>query len=113
MALFAFAAALAAQTITVEPGTPPEVATAFEAWAGCVMERVEQDDGEGSAQRAAAAIVAACEDRQRALSAAHDRWVDAQPISASAKRDARRNMARSVAQLRGQIARMIRSMRED
>lgn len=110
----AIAAALAAaQTIEVEPGTPPEVATAFEAWANCLIDRVEGDDGRLPPQRAADAALAGCGALQTALTGAHARWLETAPLDARAKRNMRRSMARSVAQLRGQVARLIRSVRED
>lgn len=113
MIALSLAAALAAQAISVDPETPPEVTTAFQAWAGCITEGVEADDGERSPRQAAEAILAACRSRQTALSAAHGRWVDASGLSEREKAEARRSMAQSVEALGGQVARMIRMQRDD
>jgi hypothetical protein len=108
--LIALAAAFLAAE---EPPPTPAVAAALQAWGECVNEKIDRADRGLSPDRAADAVLAECASLQQSLLAEHARWLESSTLSDAAKRRARRSMDRSLATLRGQVARGIRMMRDD
>jgi len=94
-------------------GAPPEMAAAFGSWANCLHGQLDEADAEAPARRVADAALAACQPLQDAFVAAHARWLDGSTLREREKREARRSMARSVQQLRGNVLRLVREMRRD
>lgn len=119
MILTLAAAALAAAqpqtqtTVAIDSSVPPDMAVKFEAWTRCLIENVEADDGRARPQAVADLAIRACASAQAEMVTAHRTWLAGSTLSDREKRNAARNFDRSVQRLRGQLARMVRMMRED
>jgi hypothetical protein len=86
---------------------------AFTGWTRCLSLELDQADRAVPVRRVADAALGACRPLQDAMLSAHGRWLDGSSLSAREKAEARRSMARSVRDLRANVARMVRMMRED
>jgi hypothetical protein len=102
--LAAAALAMLQPQITVEPGTPPEVARAFGQWASCMSGTIQRGTSLMAEVRASNVTRARCESQLAEVHAAQDRWLATAPLDEAGKRDARRRLERSIRRLRGEVA---------
>jgi len=112
MIAFAAASLLAVQP-PAEPPAPADMEAAFGAWTHCLGAQIRLADRATSARRVADAALAACRGAQDEMLAAHDRWVASSTLSAREKAEARRSMARSMREIRGNVVRIVREERRD
>lgn len=108
--LFVIAAALSAAE---EPPPPPAMTAAFAEWNECIQAQIDQASDETPPRDVARAVAAECQPKAQVMLAAHRGWVEGSTLSAGAKRQALRSMARSVSGMPKMIEKMVKASRDD